>query len=129
MPWETFKRQRLTPSIEPSVTIQKKGVFSLNRAAYDALGKPDAVELLYDRETRLIGMRKVGKTVAHSYKVRAFGSSGMSWLVSGTAFTNYYEIAVPEPVRCVARAEDGMLVIDLNEDGVVVSPRKRPKRA
>jgi hypothetical protein len=129
MPWETYKRQRLTPSDEPFITIQKKGIFSLNRAAYDALGSPDTVELLYDREHRFIGIRKVNKSVEHSYKVRAFGKSGMSWLVSGTAFTKYYEIAVPEPVRRVARVEKDTLVIDLNEPGVIVSPGRGQKES
>jgi len=127
VPFETFKRQRLTPSSEPLITIQRKGIFSLNRAAYDALGTPDAVELLYDRESRLIGIRKVAKSVGHAYTVRAFGKSGMSWLVTGTAFLNYYDIPVLEPVRRHARVEDEMLVIDLNDPGVVATPSRSRK--
>mgnify|MGYP001362516550 CR=1 FL=1 len=122
MPWETFKRQRFTPSSDPHITIQKKGIFSLNRAAYDALGSPDTVELLYDREARLIALRKVAKSVTHAYKVRAFGKSGMTWLVSGAAFMNYYDIPWSGPVRRTARAEKDMLVLDLNDPGLVVSP-------
>jgi hypothetical protein len=129
MPFETFKRQRLTPTDEPLITIQKKGVFSLNRAAYEAIGEPAAVELLYDREARKIGLRKVKPSVAHAYRVRAFGKSGMSWLVSGTAFTNYYDIAVKEPVRRTAQLlNQDTLVIDLNDPGVVVTPNRTRKR-
>ena len=127
MAFETFKRQRLTPSGEPLITIQKKGIFSLNRAAYDALGTPDAVELLYDRESRLIGMRKVSKSVAHAYTVRAFGKSGMSWLVTGTAFLNYYDLPVHDPIRRRARVEKDMLIIDLNDPGVVATPNRSRK--
>lgn len=125
MPFETFKRQRLTPSGEPLITIQKKGIFSLNRAAYDALGTPDVVELLYDRDSRLVGIRKVSKSVRHAYTVRPFGKSGMSWLVTGTAFLNYYDIPVTDPVRRHARVEKDMLVVDLTDPGVVVRPSRR----
>ena len=57
MPFEIYKRQRAPASIEPAVTIQKRGTFSLNSAAYAVLGSPKAVELLYDRERELIGLR------------------------------------------------------------------------
>lgn len=127
MAFETFKRQRLTPSGEPLITIQKKGIFSLNRAAYEALGTPDAVELLYDRGARLIGIRKVSKSVGHAYTVRAFGKSGMSWLVTGTAFLNYYDIAARDPVRRHARVEKDMLIIDLNDPGVVATLNRNRK--
>lgn len=125
--FETYKRQRLTPSGEPFITIQKKGIFSLNRAAYEALGAPDAVELLYNREDRLIGIRKVNKSVGHAYSVRAFGKSGMTWLVSGTAFLSYYDIPIPDPVRRAARVEKNMLVVDLKDPGVIVSAGHRSK--
>jgi hypothetical protein len=130
MPWETFKRQRYAPSDQPLVTLQKKGIFSLNRAAYDALGSPKAVELLYDRNDRLIGLRKVSPVVPHAYKVRMFGKTGMSWLVSGAAFTNYYGIDVSRPVRRAARVEKDTLVLDLNDPGMIVSSTGgRPQKA
>ena len=116
MPFETFKRQRLKPGAQPLVTIQKKGVLSLNRAAYASLDEPEAVELLYDRESRRIGIRKVDSALDHAYVVRSFGKGG-TWLISGTAFTNYYDIDTSVPTRREARVEDGVLVIDLNDPG------------
>ena len=127
MPFETFKRQRLKPGAEPFVTIQKKGVLSLNRAAHAALGEPEAVELLYDRESRLIGMRKVDSSLEHAYTVRSFGRGG-TWLISGTAFASYYDIDTSVPTRRKGRVEDGMLVIDLNDPGTpALSNRERRK--
>ena len=116
MPFETFKRQRFKPGTQPFVTIQRKGVLSLNRAAFDALGDPEAVELLYDRENRSIGMRKVDSSVEHAYTVRSFGK-GSTWLVSGTAFAHYYDIDTSVPTRRSGRLEDDVLVIDLNDPG------------
>ncbi|MFC3297821.1 hypothetical protein ACFOD2_16695 [Clavibacter michiganensis subsp. insidiosus] len=39
------------------MTIQKRGLMSINRAAYEAIGKPEGVELLWDPERKLIGFR------------------------------------------------------------------------
>jgi len=36
----------------------RKGTFTLNKAAYLALGQPEAVQLLYDRDERVIGFRR-----------------------------------------------------------------------
>jgi hypothetical protein len=128
MPFETFKRQRLKPGAEPLVTIQKKGVLSLNRAAYEALGNPQAVELLYDRDSRRIGFRKVESSLEHAYALRTFGKGG-TWLVSGTAFTNYYEIDTSVPTRRTGRMEDGVLVLDLNDPGTPALSNRERQRA
>lgn len=127
MPFETFMRQRLRPGQEPLITIQRKGVLSLNRAAYEALDFPETVELLYDREARLIGLRKVDSSTEHAYTVRGMGKRAGTWLVSGTAFTNYYEIDTSAPRRHTARTEGDMLVVDLNQPGTEVTSNRSPK--
>lgn len=116
MPFETFTRQRRVG--QPFVTIQKKGVLSLNRAAFEALEGPDAVELLYDSEARLVALRKVDSSVDHAYHVRAPVENHATWLISVGAFVNYYEIDTSRSVRRAARMEGDLLVIDLNDPGV-----------
>lgn len=128
MPFETFKRQRLKPGTDPLITIQKKGVLSLNRAAYSALGDPEAVELLYDQEANLVGLRKVDSEVEHAYTIRTFGKGG-TWLVSGTAFTNYYDIDTSVPTRRLGQMRDDILVIDLNDPGTPVVSNRRAAKA
>lgn len=116
MPFETFTRQRRVG--QPFVTIQKKGVLSLNRAAFEALEGPDAVELLYDSEARLVALRKVDSSLDHAYHVRAPVENHATWLISVGAFVNYYEIDTSRSVRRAARMEGDLLVIDLNDPGV-----------
>lgn len=124
MPFETFKRQRAPLVSQPYVTVQRKGVISLNRAAYDSLGEPETVELMFDREERLIGVRKVEPTIEHAYLVRGNGTKARSFLIAGTAFTNYYEIDVSVARRWPAEVVDGTLVVDLKEPGTeIVSNR------
>ena len=116
MPFETFTRQRRVG--QPFVTIQKKGVLSLNRAAFEALDGPEAVELLYDSGARLVALRKVDSAVEHSYQVRAPVENHATWLISVGAFVNYYEIDTSRSVRRPARLDGDLLIIDLNDPGV-----------
>jgi hypothetical protein len=117
MPFETFTRQRRT-SPQPYITIQKKGVISLNKAAFEALESPESVELLYDPEARLVALRKVDSAVEHAYQVRAPVENHATWLVSGAAFVGYYEIDTSVSVRRAARKDGDLLIIDLNDPGV-----------
>ncbi len=117
MPFETFTRQRRTGR-QPFVTIQKKGVISLNGAAFEALDSPDAVELLYDTEARLVGLRKVDSSVPHAYQVRAPVENHATYLISGAAFMSYYEIDNSRSVRRPARLDGDLLIVDLNDPGV-----------
>jgi hypothetical protein len=123
MPFETFTRQRKTGR-QPYVTMQKKGVISINKAAFDALEQPESVELLYDGEARMVALRKVDSGVEHAYQVRAPVEHHATWLVSGAAFMSYYEIDNSESVRRPARLEGDLLIIDLNHPGV--DPRADP---
>lgn len=120
MAFETFKRQRAPLTTEPAITIQKRGTFSLNAPAFEALGSPEYLELLYDRDERLIGLRKADAHVPHAYVVRPLGN-GTTQMVSGTAFLAFYGIEFDAARRWIGRLQDDMLVIDLKEPGVEVT--------
>lgn len=106
---------------EPSVGIQKRGALSLNTAALEALGSPTHVELLYDREERLIGIRKTTASNPHAYVVRGVGKSDATHVVSGKAFLSYYGIPRDVARRWPAEKRDGMLVVDLKQPGTEVT--------
>jgi hypothetical protein len=130
MGFETFKRQRMPVLADPAVTIQKRGNLSLNAPAYEALGSPKAVELLYDRERRLIALRATEPGTESAYVVRPLSGNARvtSWLVAGMAFTMYYGIPTEVARRWVCRIEDGMLVLDLNEPSQEVSSNRDRQR-
>src|ERR1700730_4600035 len=112
MGFEAFKRQRAPLTGDPAITIQKRGNFSLNPAAYSLLGEPKAVELLYDSERRLIGLRKAPEDSEFAYMVRPLGgqrkrnTGNTSWLISGMAFAAYYGIDTEIARRWNCRLED-----------------------
>ena len=127
MGFQTFKRGRIRPGTEPFLTIQRKGVFSMNRAAFEALGSPKLVELLYDADEQLIGLRKVDSSVSHAYPVRGLGSrrpTNSNFLVSGTALTTFYGIDTSVSRRRIARIEGDMLVVDLKDPGLEVTSNR-----
>ena len=123
MAFETFKRQRAAAATEPTLTIQRRGALSLNTPAFDALGRPKHVELLFDPDEKLIGFRKAASTAPHSYPVRAIGKNGASHVISGKGFLKYYDIKRDVARRWPAEKRDDMLVVDLKQPGTELAPR------
>ena len=113
--FETFTRRATPLAAEPRVAIQKRGTISLNRSAFEALGSPAAVELLFDKGEQVVGIRPVPPDVRHSYPLRKQPSS-FSYLIAGQAFCNYYGIPTGETRRYAATTIDDVLAIDLKQD-------------
>jgi hypothetical protein len=110
---------------QPTVTLQKRGTLSFNKAAHVAMGSPEAVELLYDRTRKIIGIRPVAPEVEHAYPMRSQGNKDDGpYIVSGAAFTKYYGINTDEARRWSVVIDDGVLLIDLSAAGTVVTSNR-----
>jgi len=129
MPFEVFNRKTAGRTTKPMITIQKGGSLSLNHAALMLLtGGAELeelpVELLYDRENQLIGLRRSDGS-PHEYVIRKQANSA-SFIVAGRAFTEHYAIDTTEARRYIAKMiEGGILAIDLNSPHVTVTRRAR----
>lgn len=123
--FETFTRRMIPLVKKPSVTIQKRGTLSFNKAAHVALGSPKAVELLYDKTRKIIGIRPVDPTIEHAYPMRPQANKDDGpYIVAGGAFTKYYGIPTDESRRWFVDVEDGILLIDLRRPGQVVTSNR-----
>ncbi|MFI7484077.1 hypothetical protein ACH9EU_16890 [Kocuria sp. M1R5S2] len=122
MPFEVFDK-RMTPLVKaPSVTIQKRGVISLNKAAHGLIGNAETVELLYDRDRQVMALRTVDESSPHAYAVRNGSKRGSGQaIVSATAFTAHYGIDTTATRRWKPFMEDGMLCVDLTTEGTVIT--------
>jgi hypothetical protein len=122
MPFEVFDK-RMTPLAKaPSVTIQKRGVISLNKAAHDLVDNAQTVELLYDRDRKVMALRAADDSSPHAYAVRNGSKRGPGQaIVSATAFTQHYGIDTTATRRWKPFMEDGMLCVDLSEKGTVIT--------
>ena len=129
--FEVFDRSSPPGPAIPFVTVQRRGLISLNRGAYEALGAPKAVELLYNRERRVIAIRPADPTSPRAYTLRQQGGEGGSktYLIAGTAFTQHYQIDTSQARRYGVEHHGETLLVDLDQEGAttVTSPRAKDR--
>ena len=131
MDWERFDQRHIAIAGSPFVTIQKDGrVMTINRPAYELLGSPEAVELLYSKGNRVIGIREISKKEPYAFPLRAQGRKGhqpSNYLVAVQAFTKHYDIDTSVAKRYPAEMQDDILTIPLNRGNVATGPRAKSK--
>lgn len=125
--FEVYKKSSAPVASVPSVTIQKRGLISLNRAAYAMIDAPEAVELMWDGDRRMIGLRGAPLESPDAYPARPQSSSSNRGpvLVAGSLFTRFIGLDTSTAKRWVPSLEDGILTIDLNVEGQPVSSNRR----
>ena len=115
--WETFEGQqyRTTARKEPRVTLGAKGTLYLNGHAFEALGAPAAVEMLFDGNRRVIGLKPVDVKKRNAFVIKHHGKSGNYKRISASAFCTHYRIKTRETVLFdgVDLDNDGVLLLDL----------------
>ena len=125
-----FRGRGQGPSVKPAqVTIQRRGTLAINCDAFERLARPLSVELLFDIDNRILGLRKMAPTAIDAYPVRAVGSPPTRYLIAGSAFTRYHEIATDIECRWDATFRAGILSVDLTTPGVVLRSTRNALRA
>lgn len=116
MGFEVFAKSSAPLSKVPTVTLQRRGTISINRAAFNLMKEPDAVELLWDGDRRLVGFRAAPVDAPNAYPVRAQNqkTDAGPFLIAGTAFTKYYDIDTSQAVRYVPKADGDIVFIELD---------------
>jgi hypothetical protein len=110
-------------AIDPIVTIRPE-VFNLNHAAYERLGKPEAVVLLFDHESGDIGLRGAPASERNAYPVRKQAKSA-NYVVSARAFLKHFSVSLASSLQCPAILVDGVLTINPSNG---IPARKGPRR-
>jgi len=115
MPFEKFRRSNITAGATPMVAVHQRGVIAFNPQAYEALGKPEAIELYYDREARTIGLKGAPRSSPDSYAVRHH--TKLSSQISGQSFLEFYDIPDNFRGRRYRAEHNGdMLTVDLTQE-------------
>jgi hypothetical protein len=112
--FEKFHRYKVTADPVPTVAFHKRGLFALNELAYDALKRPEAIELFYDASEMVIGFKGATRDSPDAYAVRHHTKH--SYQVEGRGFVRFYEI--PEEAggkRYRAEMVGDILAIDLKQ--------------
>ena len=100
----------------PAMSIQKNGRVTWNWGLHEALGRPEWVELLFDREAMLLGIRGSAQPdncleVRKASKQETWGVSALAMLRSGAPY-----LAVSRAFRTVAHdLGDGIWGISVEE--------------
>lgn len=119
MPFEVFKRRNI-PNRGMAVTIDRKGRLVLSTAAHCALGEPRHVALLFDRDTRTIGIQPCDDQ-ADGFLVTTARA------VSAAPFVDAFDIPHAHTVRRPAVMRDGILCVETDTEGVAVSSNRAKK--
>jgi hypothetical protein len=113
---------------DPMFTLQRRGMISLNLAAFKALGEPATVALLYDAEEGIVALRKVPRIHHNGYHVRKQANS-RSFLVGAQGFTSYHKIRTDVPRRFVGRRYDDQTIGFVLAEGTALKIRTRTPKA
>lgn len=118
--YERFSGSHAPSNKTPSVTIQKRGMLSLNRAAYDLLKRPQAVQLYFSANEQAIGITPSDPKAPDAILLRKQRGSA-SYIIAGMAFCKWYDIDTSVARRYEAIAEEGDLYVDLKQPAKVVT--------
>src|SRR6185503_18642779 len=94
MQWTVFEgRQYRTEARKyPRVSLGAKGTFYLNGIAHDALDRPAAVELLYEGNHRVIGLRPIDPRKDNAFVIKHHGKGGNYKRLSAAAFCSQFRL-------------------------------------
>jgi hypothetical protein len=122
--FEVFTKRGAPTVNAPLVSIQRRGTLSLNLAAFEALGQPAAVEFLFDRTERVMGLRRVDPSVRHAYPVRKQQVSS-TYVLAGAAFLNHYGVEADVRRRYPAQMDGDVLAVDLKQEALETGKRRK----
>ncbi|WP_144721717.1 hypothetical protein [Agrococcus jejuensis] len=128
MGFEVFDKRMAPLAKAPSITIQKKGIFSINRAAHKLIGEPETVELLFDKDAKIIAMKPSSESHAYNIRPQASSSENGQMILSASAFTQFYDVDTEVSRRYKPYEQDGMLCIDLRGPSVAVKGNRTKQK-
>lgn len=112
MAFEVFDKRMAPLAKAPSITMQRRGIFSINKAAHKLIGEPESVELLFDKDAQVIAMRRSNESHAYVIRKQTARDAGQV-ILSATAFTQYFNIDTSVSRRFKPYVDSDMLCIDL----------------
>jgi hypothetical protein len=114
------------------VTVGLRGTVKFNPAAAKALGEPDAIVFLVDKEDRLLGFRAGEVTTDGPGRRKGTGNAQPlrtpGNTVSATHVLRYLHVDLSQSRRYPLVAIDGVQCIELKRPGMVVTSNRRKPR-
>jgi hypothetical protein len=101
------------------VTLNKAGIFLLNRNTFEMLGKPEGVLLSYDRVNDMIGIKPMVRVFATAFPVKI---TNRGHLIHASSFCRHFKLRVENTIGWEPDGMDlnGRLCLDLKKAKSVV---------
>lgn len=125
MGFQVFDKRNAPMKGAPSVTVQRRGIISINGPAHALIGASRVVELLFDQDRKVMAIRPAERS-PRAYELREPSRSGQT-ILSATAFTQAFDIDTSVSRRFDPFVEDGMLCIDFNGPSTVIQGNRTKK--
>lgn len=125
MAFEVYDRKNLnnTRIGRPIGTLRSDGSLNLNPSAYELMERPESVELLFDPQNKVIGLRESDEY--HAYKVAAMPGGWKA--VATTSMLKFYGVKISESTRYEITYRDGLTRINLRKPVEIVSRPRKPR--
>ncbi len=132
--WQITRSRELRQEIPERlyVSLNKRGEFVMNPAAWRWLGDVANVTLLYDEERGLIGIKYPVAIDRHFFRVKPYGRRKRQRIVRAARMIRQFGISVQEtlvfkPVRKMVYNKENVLLLDLNSADVISRRRSPPE--
>jgi hypothetical protein len=113
--WRELPRDEISPQYAGLyVTLNPKGIFKMNRVAYQRMGEPEAVNVLFDPANSRIGLKPTSRAGRNAYATAPRGPHG-GRIVRAYRIITEYALDLPSTVRFYDAEidPDGILILDL----------------
>ena len=95
------------------VTINYKSSLMLNRAAFEAIGRPAAVELLFDQTYGIIGVKPVRPDAHNAFPVKPI-LRGSYRRINAVSFCLHFELRIEKTMLFLEPSIEPAGVLELN---------------
>ena len=110
--FKKWDRKSAPKTTEPMVTMQRRGIFSLNRAAFEAMGEPKKVDLYFNERENIVAFVPAEEDSLSAYPPREQGNRA-NYYGAGQLFTRHNRIDSSVARRYRPTIKDYILFLDL----------------
>lgn len=129
--WDIFRGGETVPSSERlGVSINVKGILTLNKYTYGLMGRPAKVLVMFDKRDAVIGLAPTYEDDPDGFEVKPKGG-GQNFVIHIMPFCRHHGIFVEATERFAkpGLTAEGYLTLDLKNTINVSNRRKRRTRA
>lgn len=114
--FKQFTLRRVHNEQNAVLSIQRRANASLNRVGQEMLGNPPAVDLFFDEDQRVLGLKPGARESPSAYPLRRVSGGGSTAILSLASLLNYYGVSLERARgRYIGSMYGDMLIFNLDE--------------